>query len=71
MSRTENTADAIFYTVTVMASKVYFTEGTAPEDALKAFRALGKELPGKIAVKVHTGEEGNQNYLTPISGGLR
>ena len=54
-----------FYTVTVMASKVYFTEGPAPEDALKAFRALGKELPGKIAIKVHSGEEGNQNYLTP------
>ncbi|WII10052.1 DUF362 domain-containing protein [Methanomassiliicoccales archaeon LGM-DZ1] len=48
-----------------MASKVYFTEGTAPEDALKAFRALGKELPGKIAIKVHSGEEGNQNYLAP------
>jgi len=48
-----------------MASKVYFTEGTTPEDAVKAFRALGKKLPGKIAVKVHTGEDGNHNYLTP------
>ena len=31
----------------------------------KQYEKLGKELPGKVAVKVHSGEEGNQNYLHP------
>ena len=29
------------------------------------YRALGVELPGKVAVKVHSGEKGNQNFLHP------
>ncbi len=48
-----------------MVSDVYFIKGTEPSDVVKAFSALRKELPGKVAVKVHTGEEGNQNYMKP------
>jgi uncharacterized Fe-S center protein len=48
-----------------MVSDVYFIRGTEPSDVVKAFSALHKELPGKVAVKVHTGEEGNQNYMKP------
>lgn len=44
---------------------VYFSREITPEKVLELYRTLGKELPGKIAVKVHSGEEGNQNYLHP------
>lgn len=46
-------------------SKVYFTKEISPESVVRAYKALGVELPGKVAVKVHSGEEGNQNYLHP------
>ena len=46
-------------------SKVYFIKEITPENVVKIFKELGKELPGKVAVKVHSGEEGNQNYLHP------
>ncbi len=46
-------------------SKVYFTKEITPEAVIKMYKALGKELPGKVAVKVHSGEKGNQNYLRP------
>ena len=44
---------------------VYFSREITPEKVLELYRALGRELPGKIAVKVHSGEEGNQNFLHP------
>ena len=46
-------------------AKVYFTKELTPESVVKMFKALEKELPGKVAVKVHSGEQGNQNYLRP------
>lgn len=46
-------------------SKVYFTKEITPETVLEMYKVLGKELPGKVAVKVHSGEKGNQNYLQP------
>lgn len=46
-------------------AKVYFTREITPENVVRMFEKLGKELPGKVAVKVHSGEEGNQNYLRP------
>ncbi len=46
-------------------AKVYFTREITPETVIKMYRVLGKELPGKVAVKVHSGEKGNQNYLRP------
>ena len=46
-------------------SKVYFCKDITPENVVKLYQMLGKGLPGKVAVKVHSGEEGNQNYLRP------
>lgn len=46
-------------------SKVYFSKEITPENVVKIYEVLGKELPGKVAVKVHSGEAGNQNYLRP------
>ena len=46
-------------------SKVYFTKEITPESVVKMYEALGTELPGKVAVKLHSGEKGNQNYLRP------
>ena len=46
-------------------AKVYFTKELTPEAVVKMYRLLGKELPGKVAVKVHSGERGNQNFLRP------
>lgn len=46
-------------------AKVYFTKSITPENMIKMYEAVGKKLEGKIAVKVHSGEEGNQNYLRP------
>ena len=46
-------------------AKVYFIKEITPENVVKIYEKLGKELPGKVAVKVHSGEAGNQNYLRP------
>ena len=46
-------------------SKVYFCKEITPENIVKMFKTLGKELPGKVAVKMHSGEKGNKNYLRP------
>lgn len=46
-------------------SKVYFTRNITPESVVKMYQVLNKELMGNVAVKVHSGEEGNQNYLRP------
>ena len=48
-----------------MKSKVYFTKNITKEAILKMYQVLGKELKGNVAVKVHSGEAGNQNYLRP------
>ena len=46
-------------------SKVYFIKEITPENIIKAYEAVGKKLEGKIAVKMHSGEKGNKNYLRP------
>ncbi len=48
-----------------MASKVYFIKNVTADSVVKMYDELGIKLPGKVAVKVHSGEEGNQNYLKP------
>lgn len=48
-----------------MASKVFFSKEITPEKVVELYRLVGKELEGKVAVKVHSGEEGNQNFLRP------
>ncbi len=39
-----------------MPAKVYFTRELTPEKVVELYRALDVELPGKVAVKVHSGE---------------
>lgn len=46
-------------------SKVYFTKEITPEAVVKMYRALDAGLSGKVAVKLHSGEVGNQNFLRP------
>ena len=46
-----------------MVSKVYFTKNITPEGLQKLYEALGIELPGKVGVKVSTGEDGAKGYL--------
>ena len=48
-----------------MASKVFFTKEITPEKVVELYRLVGKDLTGKVAVKLHSGEEGNQNFLKP------
>lgn len=48
-----------------MKSKVYFSKEISSEKVLELFKKVGKELGGKVAIKVHSGEEGNQNFLKP------
>ncbi len=45
--------------------KVYFTKNLSKESLIKIYDAVGKKLEGKVAVKVHSGEAGNQNFLHP------
>lgn len=49
-----------------MKSKVYFTNEISSEKLVEIYKKLGVELNGKVAVKVHSGEKGNQNYLKPL-----
>ena len=48
-----------------MASKVFFSKEITPEKVVELYRLAGKELEGRVAIKVHSGEEGNQNFLRP------
>ena len=48
-----------------MKAKVYFSREITPEKVVPLYRAVGRELPGKVAVKLHSGEQGNQNFLGP------
>ena len=46
-------------------AKVYFSKTITPEEVLKLYDLLGVELTGNVAIKVHSGEPGNQNFLKP------
>ena len=48
-----------------MGTDVYFSKTITPEKVLELYKLVGKDLPGKVAVKVHSGEKGNQNFLKP------
>ena len=48
-----------------MSATVYFSRTITPEKVLELYKLAGKELTGKVAVKVHSGEKGNQNFLRP------
>ena len=49
-----------------MKSKVYFTSKINSNNIVKLYGKLGIELDGNTAVKVHSGEDGNQNYMKPV-----
>lgn len=44
-------------------AKVYFTKEITPESVVKMYEKIWLELPGKVAVKLHSGEQGNQNII--------
>ena len=46
-------------------SKVYFTKEITPQSLIKMYEVVGKELTGKVAVKISTGEPGGHNFLNP------
>ena len=46
-------------------SKVYFTKNITPESMVELFDMLGVNLKGRVAVKIHSGESGNQNFIGP------
>lgn len=46
-------------------AKVYFSKEITPENVVQMYKVLNNELTGNVAVKVHSGEKGNQNYLHP------
>lgn len=48
-----------------MKPKVYFTRSLEPSAVVKLYGLVGKELKGKVAIKLHSGEPGNQNFLGP------
>ncbi len=48
-----------------MKSKVYFIPSLSPEAMLRLYDALGVKLEGRVAVKLHSGEPGNQNFIRP------
>ena len=48
-----------------MSATVYFSRTITAEKVLELYRLVNKPLPGKVAVKVHSGEKGNQNFLKP------
>ena len=48
-----------------MKKTVYFTKDISPEKVAALFDSVGKDLKGRVAVKVHSGEKGNQNFLKP------
>lgn len=48
-----------------MKSKVYFSRTITPEKVLELYKTVNKTLPGKVGVKIHSGETGNQNFLRP------
>ncbi len=48
-----------------MKPKVFFTKDISPEKVSRLYELTGKKLEGRVAVKVHSGELGNQNFLRP------
>ena len=46
-------------------SKVYFSKNITKESVVNLYNILGKKLEGNVAIKVHSGEPGNQNFIRP------
>ena len=48
-----------------MSATVYFSRTITPEKVLELYKLLQADLPGNVAIKLHSGEKGNQNFLKP------
>ena len=48
-----------------MVATVFFSRRITPQSILQLYKLVKKTLPGNVAVKVHSGEKGNQNFLRP------
>ncbi len=48
-----------------MKSKVFFSTEITPENILRLYNTVGHKLDGNVAIKVHSGEKGNQNFIRP------
>ena len=48
-----------------MKPVVYFSKNISGASVLALIQLLNKDLPKPLAIKVHSGEEGNQNYIKP------
>ncbi|MBR6740602.1 MAG: DUF362 domain-containing protein [Clostridia bacterium] len=48
-----------------MSAKVWFSSEITAESVVRLYKAVGKELGGRVAVKLHSGEKGNQNFIGP------
>lgn len=48
-----------------MSAKVFFSKEITGEKVLELYKLVGKELTGNVAIKVHSGEKGNQNFIKP------
>lgn len=46
-------------------AKVYFSKEITPQQVIKLYNEVGSELQGRVAIKLHSGEEGNQNFMKP------
>lgn len=46
-------------------AKIYYTKDITPESLVRIYDTLGVKLPGKVGIKISTGEAGNNNYLKP------
>lgn len=58
-------SETVFNGGVIMTAKVFFSRDLSPEKVVAMYKTLGVELPGKVAVKLHSGEKGNQNFLRP------
>jgi uncharacterized Fe-S center protein len=47
------------------APVVYMTKDISPEGLIRIYEALGRQAAGKVGIKVHMGEPGGHNYLSP------
>ena len=48
-----------------MSAKVCFSRTITPEKVLELYKMVDKKLPGNVAIRLHSGEKGNQNFLGP------
>ena len=63
---TLDTAQLPYCTDSSDASVVYYISDISPESLVMMYDVLGIDLPGKVGVKMSTGESERSNYLRPV-----